>query len=62
MQVANGSLGNSRRVSAFPLLDKQIRSCLMHTKELSWELHLKLEDTMKLVLAAQTSDSSYVGG
>lgn len=47
MQVANDSLGNSRRVSAFPLLDKQIRSCLLHTEELSWGLHLK-QDTGKI--------------
>lgn len=49
MQVANDSLGNTRRVSAFPLLDKQIRSCLLHTEELSWGLHLK-QDTVRLGL------------
>lgn len=34
MQVADDSLGNTRRVSAFPLLDKPIRSCLVHAQEL----------------------------
>lgn len=33
MQVASDSLGNTGRVSAFPL--KQIRSCFLHTEELS---------------------------
>lgn len=58
MQVANDSLGNTRRVSAFPLLDKQIRSCSVHTEELSWGPHLKQENTAKLGLVVQTSDSS----
>lgn len=60
MQVANDSLGNTGRVSAFPLLDKQIRSCLSHTEELSRGPHLK-QDSVKLGLVVQISDSSYLG-
>lgn len=60
MQVASDSLGNTGRVSAFPLLGKQIRSCLSHTEECSAGLHLK-QDSAKLGLVVQIPDSSYLG-